>query len=74
MNKIFVVLFAFSLGACSYETVYSVDELVKDDVLYKKVQIKCKSGDYSVSSENCRNLQKAADKRKATGGDFPEWG
>lgn len=75
MKKLLLLVSAIALAsACSSETVYSVEQLVKDKALYEKVQLKCRNNDYSESSENCLNLQEASDKIKASGGDFPEWG
>lgn len=54
------------LAACS-ESVPTVDELVKNDDLYKQVRAECKSlgNRYEqIKHEKCVNLHKAADKKQ----------
>lgn len=56
MKKLTVMMIvsAFLLSACGDKT-YSVEELKKDESLFKEVSQKCTAGIYKKDSQNCEN-------------------
>jgi len=76
MKKHILVILAassFMMIACS-EKAPSVEELAKNDALYKQVKKECKElggRQVQLQNEKCVNMHKAADKRRATVKETP---
>lgn len=70
---VLVTALSFIMVGCS-ETAPSVEELAKNDALYKQVKKECKElggRQAQLQNEKCVNMHKAADKRRATVKEIP---